>query len=182
MWIGQVMITYDEVKYGLYKAAGKLRIKYNNKFETHELVNEAWLKGDFQKMENPKLAIHRAQYDMRDYIRTSEGGRREVFKKPRLYTNTLNQGEHDFGISSPSLMDKNLKKLEQKEEIEKMLNCCSEKEREILNLHFLQNLKFTEIEKITGLSSGAISKRKRLAIEKCRKQIKQDEELLVGAK
>ena len=177
-----VKYTFEQVENILYKQAHKVHEVWLNKYEVDELVNEVWLKGDIQKLNNIKFVSSRAYWDMIDYIRISEGRdlirKSGIIKRPK-YINNMHDILHDRESSSRKGYDffddieskeQDISKfIDNKDEIDYLLKCLPKKKRIILEKYFLEGMSLTEVGEILGLKDVTVCNFKRMAIERIRK-------------
>jgi len=157
------MFNFEELKPYLYKWAIHFFKFYKDRFEINELINEVWVKGNAQKMSTLQLAGNRIKYDMLDYIRRENGRKRivkgEFKKRPIFLTNIRSYLDTDKETSffdKQNIYFKGFVELENKEEIDHLLNFLSIYEQQFIYYYYYKNMTIAEIGKKINLSSGHV--------------------------
>lgn len=165
--IMEIKYPFEQIENILYRQAHLLHKKFPNKYEIDELVNEVWVKGSIQKVNNIKYIAARAYWDMLDYIRVGMG--RKICKnkvekdRPKFITNM-----HDHGFYSNDLIDdffadkedyrnNDINFVDYKDELDYILTSLPEQEREILSMYYLEELTLKEMGEKLNLLSPKIS-------------------------
>lgn len=110
--------TFEQVEKPLYAAAWAMHRKFPM-YEVHELVNEAWLQGDIQRVEDIKFVKRRAYFDMVQYLRgqlgrnfmrskDSTGNFREKTNKHDLFCPDWYDGDRRYDFFESHLIDDGL--------------------------------------------------------------------------
>lgn len=181
------------------KIAKRMSSFWNNKFETNELISEAWIKGRNLNFTNTPVILRRAKFDMIGYIREQTGriklcdkkGHKSKYKvkyKPKYITN-IGYEEDSYGVLDGNYIDTNLLGLENKELINILLEEISETEKIVIEKYFLEEKSLKEIGramnrircsrgkhiKRDGLSFSTISNIKKRGLNNCRIKLKEME-------
>ena len=143
---------FQEGILGIYQAIKTYDESYNTKFMTH-------------------LYFH-IEAKIRRYID------KERYRVPQYVIESIKKGEQErlyfSGIEDLEIGDENIKidNLENKVLVENLLNCCTKKERQILDLLFFKGYSGEEIAKKLGMSRQWVHSMKHRAFEKIRDNIK----------
>ena len=174
-----IRYTFEQVENILYKQAYKAKELCPNRYESDELVNEVWLKGNIQRLDNIKYVANRAYWDMIDYIRTTEGRNfmrnglslrrfKHITNMHYIKRKFDDEADFDFFNNIESKEQNDLKLVDDYDEIDHLLECLSEKKRTILKKYFLEGMTLIEIGDIFGIKGVTISNFKKQSIEKIR--------------
>jgi len=175
----EVRYSFEEIESILYKQAYRIKKNFPNKYEADELVNEVWLKGGIQKLDNIKFLAARAYWDMIDYIRSVEGRHRMIkgvfFDMPKHITNFHNikkrfgtEVENDFFNNRETKEQNYCDSVDDKDEIDHLLQYLSDKKQTILKKYFLEGMSLVDIGALFGVKGPIICSHKRKALEKIR--------------
>ena len=143
---------FQEGILGIYQAIKTYDENYNTKFMTH-------------------LYFY-VEAKIRKYID------KERYRVPQYVIESIKKGEQErvyfSGIEDLEIGDENIKidNLENKVLVENLLNCCTKKERQILDLLFFKGYSGEEIAKKLGMSRQWVHSIKHRAFEKIRENIK----------
>ena len=143
---------FQEGILGIYQAIKTYDENYNTKFMTH-------------------LYFY-VEAKIRKYID------KERYRVPQYVIESIKKGEQErvyfSGIEDLEIGDENIKidNLENKVLVENLLNCCTKKERQILDLLFFKGYSGEEIAKKLGMSRQWVHSMKHRAFEKIRNNIK----------
>ena len=143
---------FQEGILGIYQAIKTFDESYNTKFMTH-------------------LYFH-IEAKIRKYID------KERYRVPQYVIEGIKKGELErlyfSGIENLEIEDENTsnENLENKVLVEKLLNCCTRQERQILDLLFFKGYSGEEIAKKLGMSRQWVHSMKHRAFEKIRENIK----------
>lgn len=143
---------FQEGILGIYQAIKTYDENYNTKFMTH-------------------LYFY-VEAKIRKYID------KERYRVPQYVIESIKKGEQErvyfSGIEDLEIGDENIKidNLENKVLVENLLNCCTKKERQILELLFFKGYSGEEIAKKLGMSRQWVHSMKHRAFEKIRNNIK----------
>jgi len=163
-------LTYEQLAPSLYKQARKLVAKSHGRFQTHELVNACWLRGNVQKLKTIKFASKRAYYDMIDYIRDETGLRND--KKAReagkfvpnaisLHTfigdEELNGTYFELQETLPGITDRGQERIDTKDLFERLCRGLDWQDALALKLRFIEGFDLEEIGRTIGLTGSRIS-------------------------
>ncbi len=165
--------------------------QWGDKFAVNELVNEAWVESLRNSHTDPPLIMRAAQCDMMDYIRTHVGRKYYVRNgkkvggifKPKYMTNldtdSDNKYEHMRGNSffdrrGYSYLDKNLKKLENKELIELLLSTTTTRNATAMVHYYLEEHNMKEAAALMGIKECTMSS----VLKKGRKRCKEVVDIL----
>ena len=146
---------FQEGIFGIYQAIKTYDESYNTKFMTH-------------------LYFY-VEAKIRKYID------KERYRVPQYVIESIKKGEQErvyfSGIEDLEIGDENIKidNLENKVLVENLLNCCTKKERQILDLLFFKGYSGEEIAKKLGMSRQWVHSMKHRAFEKIRGQINKSE-------
>ena len=176
-----------------------MSIFWGNKFETNELINEAWIKGRDLNFTDIPLILRTAKFDMMDYIGKQIGKiklcdkkrykpKYKIKYKPKYITN-IGYEEDNYGLLDREYIDANLLSLENKELINILLKEMSIQEKKVIEKYFLEEKSLKEIGKTMkrlrfsrgkhikrdGLSFSTISNIKKRGLSKCRIKLKEME-------
>lgn len=147
---------FQEGIFGIYQAIKTYDESYNTKFMTH-------------------LYFY-VEAKIRKYID------KERYRVPQYVIESIKKGEQErvyfSGIEDLEIGDENIKidNLENKVLVENLLNCCTKKERQILDLLFFKGYSGEEIAKKLGMSRQWVHSMKHRAFEKIRGQINKSED------
>lgn len=147
---------FQEGVLGIYQAIKTYDENYNTKFMTH-------------------LYFY-VEAKIRKYID------KERYRVPQYVIESIKKGEQErvyfSGIEDLEIGDENIKidNLENKVLVENLLNCCTKKERQILDLLFFKGYSGEEIAKKLGMSRQWVHSMKHRAFEKIRGQINKSED------
>jgi RNA polymerase sporulation-specific sigma factor len=139
---------FQEGILGIYQAIKTFDESYNTKFMTH-------------------LYFY-VEAKIRKYID------KERYRVPQYVIESIKKGEQErvyfSGIEDLEIGDENIKidNLENKVLVENLLNCCTKKERQILDLLFFKGYSGEEIAKKLGMSRQWVHSMKHRAFEKIR--------------
>lgn len=143
---------FQEGIFGIYQAIKTFDESYNTKFMTHLYFH---IEAKIRKF------IDKERYRVPQYvIEGIKKGERE-----RLYFSEL----ENFEIEDENIEIDNL---ENKVLIENLLNCCTKKERQVLDLLFFKGYSGEEIAKKLGMSRQWVNSMKHRAFEKIRESIR----------
>ena len=177
------MLTYEQLEPYIYKWAHYFREKYNRRFEVDELVNEVWAHGKVQHMESVRLASHRAKFDMMDYVRKETNGRIKVDKQyqkgPIFLTNA--DDFHDwrgdnfwdtigFKNKKNDCYDEGLKRVDDIDEINDVMQFPSEKQKKYMDMYFLEGKNQSEIASELGIAESTVYKHIYNGIVSCQRR------------
>nr|DAS01704.1 MAG TPA: DNA directed RNA polymerase subunit [Caudoviricetes sp.] len=143
---------FQEGVLGVYQAIKTYDENYNTKFMTH-------------------LYFY-VEAKIRKYID------KERYRVPQYVIESIKKGEQErvyfSGIEDLEIGDENIKidNLENKVLVENLLNCCTKKERQILDLLFFKGYSGEEIAKKFGMSRQWVHSMKHRAFEKIRENIR----------
>lgn len=143
---------FQEGILGIYQAIKTFDESYNTKFMTH-------------------LYFH-IEAKIRKYID------KERYRVPQYVIESIKKGEQErvyfSGIEDLEIGDENIKidNLENKVLVENLLNCCTKKERQILDLLFFKGYSGEEIAKKLRMSRQWVHSMKHRAFEKIRENIR----------
>jgi RNA polymerase sigma factor (sigma-70 family) len=164
---------FKEIENHLYKQALRIHTKYPNKCEIDELVNEVWIKGNIQKLDNIKYVSRRAYFDMIDYMRKKEG---RDFMRGGVYTHRSKEINNMHGVDSGSgpnnshdfnddffnavedTKEKNEIDVDNKDLVEYIFSCISEKDSNVLRKYYFEELTLKEIAAELNCSMCKVSK------------------------
>jgi len=155
----------EEIYNDLIPIASKVRSKYRgHSFEIDELINEAWLQGDFKKQNTKKLALVAAKMDMIDYaIRISgtkkryKDGKLVKNERPKFLTNQdAKDGKFSQG-SGKSIFDrpyseKNFDNIDDKDFLQHLMRALDSRERLAMSTYFFEGKSMKEVSTIIGLT------------------------------
>lgn len=172
----EVRYSFEQLEKILYKQAHRVKKFFPNRYEVDELVNEVWVKGNIQKLDNIKYVATRAYYDMIDYLREVEGRqfmRKGVFyNRPKYVTNMHNikrkfdpDAEHDFFDDVASERRTDIETMIDKEQAEYILSCLPEREAEILRVYYFGEKNLKEVGKELGITEGSVCKIRKRALQ-----------------
>ena len=103
---------------------------------------------------------------------------KEIYRVPQYIIESIKKGKQErvyfSGIENLEIEDENIKmdNLENKVLIENLLNCCTKKERQVLDLLFFKGYSGEEIAKKLGMSRQWVHSMKHRAFEKIRENIR----------
>ena len=143
---------FQEGVLGVYQAIKTYDESYNTKFMTH-------------------LYFY-VEAKIRKYID------KERYRVPQYIIESIKKGKQErvyfSGIENLEIEDENIKmdNLENKVLIENLLNCCTKKERQVLDLLFFKGYSGEEIAKKLGMSRQWVHSMKHRAFEKIRENIR----------
>jgi putative ATPase subunit of terminase (gpP-like) len=143
---------FQEGILGIYQAIKTYDENYNTKFMTHMYFY--------------------VEAKIRKYID------KERYRVPQYVIESIKKGEQErvyfSEIEDLEIGDENIKidNLENKVLVENLLNCCTKKERQILDLLFFKGYSGEEIAKKLGMSRQWVHSMKHRAFEKIRNNIK----------
>ena len=143
---------FQEGILGIYQAIKTYDESYNTKFMTH-------------------LYFH-IEAKIRRYID------KERYRVPQYVIESIKKGEQErvyfSGIENLEIEDGNIdnENLENKVLIEKLLNCCTKQEKEVLNLLFFEGYSGQAVAEKLGMSRQWVHSIKHRAFEKIRNNIK----------
>jgi hypothetical protein len=164
----ETKFTFEEVRSHLYKQAIKVHKRFYGRYEINELVNEVWVKGSIQELENIKYVSARAYYDMIDYIRVIEGKcmtyKGMSYRAPRaknnMHSSTIDIGTqqldifYGYGSHDRDFFDRQedtkrsyIDYVDDKDEVEYILSHLSEQHLDFIKKHFFEGLTLKEIAK-----------------------------------
>jgi RNA polymerase sigma factor (sigma-70 family) len=172
----EIKYKFEQIEKVLYKQAHKIRKYFPNKYEVDELVNEVWLRGKIQKLDDVRFVAKRAYFDMIDYVRSIEGRHvmrgGEYKKRARGFTNYHDaltrsnpSNENDFFDSSPIQGRTDIEAMIDKEQAEYILSCLPEQEAEVLRVYYFGEKNLKETGEILGLSECRTSSVRRSALQ-----------------
>ena len=177
------MLEYEQLEPYIYKWAHHFRKKYNHRFEADELVNEVWAHGKVQKMNDIQLASNRAKFDMIDYVRRETNGRVQVNKQyksgPKVFTNVeyMGSSEEDnfwdamnFKNKKNNCYDEELKRIDDIDEINDIMQFPSEKQKRYMNMYFLEGKNQSEIASELSVVESTVYKHIRSGVLSCQKR------------
>jgi len=177
--------NFEELIPEITRMAKNMTRLWDNKFETNELVNEAWIRRRKLNSIDIPLVLRRARFDMIDYIR-KEVGRSD---RPKYLTNIYNGKENENNFFDVKYIDKNLSGLENEELINFLLNDISDREETVIRKFFLDGKRLKEIgneierldcpnksfRKEKGVDFSRISSIKRSGLLKCKEKLREME-------
>lgn len=191
--------NFENLLPDIIKIAKRMSNFWNNKFETNELVSEAWIKGRNLNFTDTPSILRTAKFDMIDYIRQETGriklcdkeGYKSKYKiqyKPKYITN-IGYEQDDYGLLDKEYIDTNLLNLENKELINILLKEISVQEKTVIEEYFLKEKSIESIGKTMkrirscrgkhikrdGLSFSTISNIKKRGLNNCRIKLKEME-------
>ena len=143
---------FQEGILGIYQAIKTFDESYNTKFMTH-------------------LYFH-IEARIRKFID------KERYRVPQYIIESIKKGEQErlyfFGLENIEIEDDNLnnENLENKVLIEKLLNCCTKQEKQVLNLLFFEGYSGQAVAEKLGMSRQWIHSIKHKALKKIRENIK----------
>ena len=186
------MTTFVDILPKIQAMAHNLCKKWGDKFQTDELVNEAWMRGRKTGFTDAPLIMRRAKFDIQDYIRHVIG--REVFmvngekrervhKIPRMITNIDSYKDsaddhtgHGTGLLDGEYVDHGLERLENDEIITKLvLSEPDEKKIEVVRLYYLEEMMLKEIGEKLGHGEPHICNTLKKGLSICREKAKRME-------
>lgn len=142
---------FQEGILGIYQAIKTYDESYNTKFMTH-------------------LYFH-IEAKIRRYID------KERYRVPQYVIESIKKGEQErvyfLGIENLEIEDGNIdnENLENKVLVEKLLNCCTKQEKEVLNLLFFEGYSGEAVAEKLGMSRQWVHSIKHRAFEKIRENI-----------
>jgi RNA polymerase sigma factor (sigma-70 family) len=181
----EVRYKFEQVEKHLYKQAHRIRKKFPNKYELNELVNEVWLKGGIQKVDDIRFVASRAYHDMIDYIRSIEGRhvmRGKNYKEPKkgfikksltnqhdIYTRkAFHNGDHfshDFFSDQAYERRTDMDAMIDKEQVEYILSCLPKREVEVLRTYYFGEKDLKETGKELGITEGSVCNIRKRALQ-----------------
>ena len=162
---------FEDIIEELKPIAKNLSIKCNKVLEPDELINEAWIKSTISKRSTKKQIKIRAVWDMRDHIRNVIGGKGRT-KKFKLITNVGKTLKKTNIFFDRETIDNNLKRLEDKELLIKLLmSCPTKRQLEAIKLCYFEGKTIKEAGNILGTNSPTISKLLSAGRKKCKEQL-----------
>ena len=157
--------TFEEIRVLLYSIAKRY---VNNRFEIDELVNEVWLRGSIQTIDQ-RLLSRRINWDIIDYIR-SQGMRREYTRSEelneKLFRLQFPMYYNHFEIFDIPVYDNCI--LDNHDWFDWVISGLSRIDTLIIKLRYLEDFTFKEIGKVIGYSESRISQKHKQLIEKLR--------------
>lgn len=177
----EVRYKFEQVEKHLYKQAHKIRKIFQNRYELDELVNEVWVRGKIQKLNDIRFVAKRAYFDMVDYVRSIEGRhtmRGENYRAPKkgfIKKSLTNQHdrfkmsypdmEQDFFNSLPYEGRTDTEVMIDKEQAEYILSCLPKREAEVLRKYYFEEKNLKEIGKELGVAEVTVSSTRRRALQ-----------------
>jgi RNA polymerase sigma factor (sigma-70 family) len=151
--------SFDEVKHILYCQASKIIRKFGKRrvYQIDELVNEAWMRGKFQKEKNIKFIALIIYHDMFDYVR----GRVRKKNREELYLkeNTYRQWKQE---SRPKNA---FKQIDNEDSINYYLSFLSEDMSIIVKKYYLENLTQKQIGEELCMTESNVSIKRNKALK-----------------
>ena len=139
--------------------------------ELDEAVNIVWLIGSVQKV-HPKLWRKRIVWDFLDWARSGKrSGRPDAknFEKKLAVFHPLgltSVDENGKEYEKIGCIDKSSNKVDNEDEIDKVLLGCNRKEKLCLKLYFIAGFDMKETGKVVGVSESRVSQLIKGAIER----------------
>lgn len=155
----------EEIKF----IAQKLNKQFNYKFETWELINEAWLSIYDKNFYDKFIFLKRVKWDMFHYIRTKLGLRNKnninfihnVYNSETEYTNCLVKEDNSLTL------------LENKELIDFLLGKLDDKYKSIIKKYFLEEKSLIEVGKeLNNITDSVVSRYKTNSIKQLQEELK----------
>jgi RNA polymerase sigma factor (sigma-70 family) len=173
----EIRYKFEQIEKVLYKQAHKIRKYFPDKYEVDELVNEVWLKGKIQKLDDVRFVAKRAYFDMIDYIRSIDGRhvmRGGEYKKPvKGFTNQHDMykfskfpdNEQDFFDTLPSKGRTDIEVMIDKEQVEYILSCLPKREVEVLRTYYFGEKNLRETGEELGITECRVSAIRKSALQ-----------------
>lgn len=142
------MLTYDELAPILYKYAYQFTNRSKGKYTPHELINQCWLKRCYD-LPNIKMAHSRIRFDMIDYMRQQEGGKRKF---------RINTIQLDIKLFNPGYIQ--TFSIDTQDEIRHIIQYLSKEDRKICRM-LLKGYTQMEIAEALKIPKGSLHYRMR---------------------
>lgn len=176
----EIRYKFEQIEKVLYKQAHRIRRKFPNRYELDELVNEVWVKGSIQKLDDIRYVASRAYYDMIDYLRTIEGRdfmrggtfhnrAKHITNYHDIYRysadNSSDGFEHDFFNDLAYKGRTGTEVMIDEEQAEYILSCLPERESEVLRKYYFEEKNLKEVGKELCMAEGTVSSIRKGALQ-----------------